>query len=359
VSQSNASSEPLEKPGVFVQTAAIPDIILKLLGARGLRTKERIENYLNPSRTNIELHERMSTLSPVAERILEARSANENVLVYGDYDVDGIAASVVMLDALRTLGIPSNVYLPSRFGEGYGLSIGALERAKSQGYNLIVTVDCGTGSIEEVDAARNLGMDIVVTDHHQPSETLPNALIANPLLDKVWSDHASSVCVNGDPNAYYPCGASVALALAQKLFAVQGLDIAKLADKHLEIVALATVADVMKLVGINRSIVKHGFDQMIDTTNLGLRALFAAYNIDSGSLQTVERMQFTIIPALNACGRMLSARIAFKLLTARDEPDARRLAGEIRSLNSQRRDVQEKVFQEAAREAIGYGDAPA
>jgi single-stranded-DNA-specific exonuclease len=324
-----------------------------------MRSKEKIERYFNPPRSDIELHERLSTLTPAAERVLEAGAKRENVLVYGDYDVDGIAASVVMLDALRTLGVPSNVYLPSRFGEGYGLSLAALERAKLQGYNLVLTVDCGASAVDEVVAARKLGLDIVITDHHEPPQTLPDAIIVNPLLDEAWRTHASHASADGNGDGYYPCGASVALALAQKLFAMKGLDASKLADKHLEIVALATVADVMKLVGINRAIVKHGFDQMLDTTNVGLKSLFAEYNLNASMVPSVEQMQFTVIPALNACGRMFSPRIALKLLTETDESNARRLAAEIRSINTQRRDVQDKVFHEAARDAMNYKESAA
>ncbi len=334
-----------------------PEIIARTLITRGVTNRDSAIRLLHPPKSLIYFSDKLDTLLPVIQRLLAAKAQTENVLVYGDYDVDGIVASVVLHGALRELNIPSNIYLPSRFGEGYGLSKQVLAKAKEDGYDLIVTVDCGTTAVDEVDFARAIGLDIVITDHHEPQDEKPNALILNPLLDSKWNEE--SKYQNCDADGYYPCGAAVAFALACELFESCGIPSENLADKYLELIALATIADLMKLVGINRALVAHGFDQMLDTLNLGLKALFVEFGLNTSNIPTTEQLSFTIIPALNACGRMYSPRIAQKLLTVTNSNEAKQLAIEIKRVNSMRRDVQEKVFQEAARIAITKSDCDA
>lgn len=331
-----------------------PELIARVLIARGLQTKDEIVRLLYPPKSSIYFADRFESLQLVSDRIFKAIELSENVLVYGDYDVDGIVASIVLHSALKELEIPSNIYLPTRFGEGYGLSKQVIEQAKEQGYNLIITVDCGTTAVEELRYAREIGLDIIITDHHEPQNGKPDTLILNPLLDEKWKNEEGFS--SQDVEGYYPCGAAVAFALACHLFDRAGLLSEDLADKHLELIALATIADVMKLVGINRALVAHGIDQMLDTLNIGLKALFNEFGLTSNNSPSTEQLSFSIIPALNACGRMLNPRIALKLLTTTDSSDAKQLASEIKRINSMRRDVQEKVFQEAARIAVVAND---
>ncbi|MCD6118277.1 single-stranded-DNA-specific exonuclease RecJ [bacterium] len=328
---------------------SLPRILGEYLIARGIHEREDIAKFLDPPRTDLDIASKLPLLSDVARKILEVADEGGSVLVYGDYDADGISAASLLHDVLRTLRIPSNVYLPSRFGEGYGVSSRVLENAKEQGYSLVVTVDCGIGSVDEVRRAKEIGLDIVITDHHPPSDILPDTTIVNPLTEDAWTSE----------NDYNLCGATVAFGLAQELLRLRGKDPEAASDRYLEIIALATIADVMKLVGVNRSLVYHGLDQMWDTTRIGLKALISEMRIESGVRPTVEQMSFGVIPALNACGRMHSPNIALKLFSATNPEEARRLAREIKHLNIMRRGVQDKVFEEAARAAAELKDAPA
>ncbi|MEP0814176.1 MAG: single-stranded-DNA-specific exonuclease RecJ [bacterium] len=330
----------------------LPIAISRALLSRNLAHPDEIALYLDPPRELIDIRGLLPNLEEAASRVLSALDARTPILVYGDYDVDGIAASTVLFGALKTLAAKSNVYLPSRFGEGYGLSVAALERAKNAGYGMVVTVDCGIGSIAEVEAARAMGLDIVITDHHTLGDTLPDTVIVNPLL----RENATS---GGESTAANPCGAAVALGLAGELFWKRGRDRGEAANRWLEIVALATIADSMALIGVNRAIVRHGIDQMWDTTNPGLRALLEATGVGTGAAPTAEQLAFGVIPALNACGRMLSPRLAFSLFEAKSADEARQIAHQIKGLNSERQLVQERVFEEAARMASEDRGAPA
>lgn len=327
---------------------ALPFELAAVLSARGIESGDKLKEFLEKPRSLINYTGHLSAARTIAELISGAVDDGKSVLVYGDYDVDGISAATILHIALKEIRSSANVYLPSRFGEGYGVAEEALIQAKNQGYDMVVTVDCGISAVNEAEKAKELGLDFVITDHHSPPEVLPDAPIVNPLLDAEWLKRTG----------HNLSGAAVSLAVAAELFRLRGHSIERLYDKTLEFVGLATVADIMELVGVNRALVHHGLEQMWDTGNLGLRAILEAHDLCINVPPTAEQLAFSVIPALNACGRMHSPRIAFKLFTADSRDEARVLASKVRDLNRLRRLVQDRVFDEAARMAVEEGDVP-
>ncbi len=337
-----------EKAANVASSHDLPIELARVLVSRGLTGGDKLNDYLEKPRSLINYTGHLTAARVVAEAISGAVDDGKSVLVYGDYDVDGIVAATIMHDALKEIRASVNVYLPSRFGEGYGLAEDALVQAKNQGYKTVLTVDCGISAVKEAEKAKELGIELIVTDHHEPPESLPDALILNPLLDSEWLNKFG----------HNLAGAAVAFSVAVELFRLRGHSIERFYDKMLEFVALATVADIMELKGVNRALVHHGLDQMWDTRNLGLRAILEAHDLSVSIAPTAEQLAFTVIPALNACGRMHSPRIALKLFSADSRDEARVLAAKVKDLNRLRRQVQDRVFDEAARMAAEEKDSP-
>ena len=272
-------------------------------------------------------------LEDAAARILGHIGRGSRITVHGDYDVDGICATAVLVRALRTLGADADWYLPSRIDDGYGLALATVERLAARGTNLLVTVDCAITAVEEVAAARAAGLDVIVTDHHSPRADglLPDAPIVHPGL------------------AGYPCpelcAAGVAYKLAQALLAAAGEDPAR-ADEDLDLVALATVADVVALRGENRRLVRAGLRALAGTRKAGLRALMDVARVDP-SLVDESAIGFRLGPRLNAAGRLYRADAGLELLLTDDRERARAVANELDAVNSERRDVETSIRFEA------------
>jgi single-stranded-DNA-specific exonuclease len=280
-------------------------------------------------------------LDAAAERILDHVRRGSRITVHGDYDVDGVTSTAILVRALRTLGARVDWYLPSRTEDGYGLSEATVERLAARGTQLLLTADCAITAVEAVAAARAAGLDVVVTDHHAPRAdgALPDAPIVHPRL-------------GGNPCPDL-CAAGVAYKLAGALLAAAGHDPA-LADEDLDLVALATVADVVPLHDENRALVRAGLRALRATRKPGLRALMAVARVDPSALDATA-IGFRLAPRINASGRIARADAGLELLLTADEERARAVAEELDHLNQQRRDVETRMLFEAEAQVREYG----
>ena len=268
-----------------------------------------------------------------AQRILEHVGRGSRITVHGDYDVDGVSATAVLVRALRTLGADVDWYLPSRIDDGYGLAMATVERLAARGTGLLVTVDCAITAVEEVAAARAAGVDVVVTDHHAPRADgrLPDAPIVHP-------------GVGGYPCPEL-CAAGVAHLLARALLEAAGKDPAA-ADADLDVVALATVADCVPLVDENRRLVREGLRALASTRKPGLQALMDVARVDPSGVDA-GAIGFRLAPRINAAGRLHRADAGLELLLTGDLARARAVAAELDAVNVERRDVETRILFEA------------
>jgi single-stranded-DNA-specific exonuclease len=267
----------------------------------------------------------LGDMGAACERIRAAIAAGGRICVHGDYDVDGICATALAVSVLQDLGADVDWHLPSRFEEGYGVSADTLARLAEEGCHLLLTVDCGITAVEEIAAARASGLEVVVTDHHRPGEALPDCPV-----------------VATRPSSYpFPelCGTGVVFKLAQAL-GVPNL------ERHLDVVALATVADVVPLVDENRGLVASGLKRLARTTKPGLRALMASARVDPAVVDA-GAIAFRLAPRINAAGRLGHPKAALDLLLTEDPQEAGRLASQLESLNRDRQSVEERILREA------------
>ena len=270
-----------------------------------------------------------------AALMLDHVGRRSRITVHGDYDVDGVSATAVLVRALRTLGADVDWYLPSRIDDGYGLALATVERLAARGTGLLVTVDCAITAVEEVAAARAAGLDVIVTDHHSPRADgrLPDAPIVHP-------------AVGGYPCPEL-CAAGVAHMLARALLEGAGRDPAQ-ADADLDLVALATVADCVPLVGENRRLVRAGLRALASTRKPGLQALMQVARVDPGGIDA-GAIGFRLAPRINAAGRLHRADAGLELLLTTDVARARAVAAELDAVNAERRDVETRILFEAER----------
>jgi len=287
---------------------------------RGYRTPEEARAFLAADESHPP--EMFEGMEEVAGLILAAIDAGERITVHGDFDVDGVCATSLMISTLRDLGADCDWLIPDRIADGYGLSEGNVRKLAERGTGLLITVDCGITAVEQVALAQELGMEVVITDHHQRDEELPSCLILHPEVSN------------------YPftslCGTAVAWKLACALR--EG----ETAERDLDLVALATVADVVPLIGENRSLVKRGLAEMRRTRRLGLRALMEASKCDPGRLDEGD-LGFRLAPRINAAGRLYRADAGVELLLTEDESRARQIAEELGRANSERRATEREV----------------
>jgi single-stranded-DNA-specific exonuclease len=284
-------------------------------------------------------------LREAADRILGHVERRSRITVHGDYDVDGVAATAVLVRALRTLGADVDWYLPSRIDDGYGLAAATVERLAARGTDLLITVDCAITAVDEVATARARGLDVVVTDHHSPRAdgALPDAPIVHPRL-------------GGNPCPDL-CATAVAHKLAQALLEGAGED-GVLADEDLDLVALATVADVVGLVDENRRLVREGLRALAATRKPGLRALMEVARVDPGAVDATA-IGFRLAPRINAAGRLHRADAGLELLLTEDPGRARAIAAELDAVNVERRDVETRILFAAEAQVAEHGPAPA
>jgi single-stranded-DNA-specific exonuclease len=279
-------------------------------------------------------------LEEAATLLLRHVRAGTRITIHGDYDVDGVCSTAILLRALRGLGASVDWHLPDR-AEGYGLSRATVERLAARGTGLLITADCGITAVEEVATARALGLDAIVSDHHSPRAdgALPDAPIVHPAL-------------GGYPCAEL-CAAAVAHKLAQAAWLAAGRDPAEL-DGDLDLVALATIADVVPLVGENRALARRGLRALSGTPKLGLRALMGVARVDPSRIDE-RAVGFALAPRLNAAGRLYRADAALELILTEDATRAAKIADELDRANAERRHAEQRIRIEAEAQ-IGGGD---
>lgn len=306
-------------------------IILKLLKKRGVVSKDQITRFLDPKIEYLYNPGLMKDMDEAVKRIRKAIIENEKITVYGDYDVDGITSTCIMVKTLRKMGAKVDYYIPSRIEEGYGLNISSLEKIHDEGTTLVITVDNGISCFEEIDYAKSLGIDVIVTDHHEPQDRIPQALaVINPKQSK---------CT-------YPFKELAGVGIALKLVhALTDLNPETLID-NLDLAALGTIADMVPLLDENRIIVKQGLAQLEKTKNKGLKAMKSLLNLSEGPLD-VNKVSFLLAPRLNAAGRISSAKIAIDLLLNEDESEALELAKTLESINQERQSIEAEILAQA------------
>jgi len=268
-------------------------------------------------------------------RLREAVERGENICVHGDYDVDGICATAVAVLTLRELGADVVWHLPSRFDEGYGLAVETIERLADEGVSLILTVDCGITAVDEVERAKQLGLDVVITDHHRPGATLPDCPV-----------------VATNPSGYpFPelAGTGVAYKLAEVLLGSEHAALTRMLD----LVALATIADVVPLVDENRALATAGLRALARTSRPGLRALMRSAHVDPAAIDA-SAVGFRLAPRINAAGRLGRPDVALELLFAEVADEAERLASELESLNRDRQVVEDRILRDATATIAGW-----
>jgi single-stranded-DNA-specific exonuclease len=311
----------------------LPLNVTKILVNRQLDTPELINFFLSPKLSDLRDPFSMGGMERGITRLTEALFQNEKVMIYGDYDVDGITATALLYMVLNKLGAQVTFYLPNRLVEGYGLSLEGIDEAKSNGISLIVTVDTGITAVEEIEYANNLGIDVVVTDHHEPGDSIPKAYaIINPKQPDC--DYGGELS-----------GVGVAFKFAQALYRRLNQDEREL-EEHLDLVALGTSADIVPLVGENRILTKFGIRQIARTTKPGLKSLAFVSGLMGKDISTGQ-VVFILAPRINALGRLGDARQAIRLLTTRDERLAQEIARKLDSENRRRKEIDEKTLQEA------------
>ncbi|MCD8376917.1 MAG: single-stranded-DNA-specific exonuclease RecJ [Oscillospiraceae bacterium] len=321
--------------------AGIPALLAAVLSARGVDSPERARAFLEKGAEPLHDPFLLKDMDRAAARVGRAVAAGETIAVYGDYDADGVTSTCLLTDFLRRLGARVIPYIPDRIQEGYGLNDGAVEALGGQGVALIVTVDCGITGASQVELARRLGMDVVVTDHHECPETLPAACaVVDPCR----------------PDCAYPfsslAGVGVALKLAQALAGPERQ--AQVLEDYGELAAIGTVADVMELTGENRTLVRLGLEQLKRTRRPGLKALLEQAGA-GGKPVTAATVSYTLAPRLNAAGRMSRAELALRLLLTDDPAQAQALAGQLCQLNRQRQELEGEIFQQCAAQLDSRG----
>ena len=327
--------------------AAFPPILQQLLFNRGYSSDVEARAFLRAEANFDTSPFQMIGMSAAVERILYALDHHEQVAIYGDYDVDGVTATALLVQTLRELGIEVRGYIPNRFDEGYGLNIEALSALKEDGVSLVITVDCGIRSPDEAAHARQIGLDLIITDHHQPASLLPSAFaVINPKQD---GDLYPDKDLAGVGIAY-----KLALAVLEKyLLTGQLTDFNP--DSLLDLVALGTVADLAPLVGENRMLVRKGLLRIRNTTRQGL---FSLANVAEMPIAKTTAMNigFALGPRLNAAGRLESALAAFDLLTTSDPMLAGQLAQKLDLQNRERQRVTREI--QAQAEEMALADDP-
>lgn len=316
----------------------ISRLVSGLLVQRGIDNTEDARSYLQAGLEELSAPWIMAGMRTAVERIKLALARREKVFIYGDYDVDGVCSIVIMKECLEQLGGEVDYYIPNRFNEGYGLNRESINLLAERGCQLLITVDCGISSVEETELAKNLGMDVIITDHHTPASIQPPALaVINPRNDKVKAIAGLA-------------GAGVAFKLAGAL--TQDLIPSGEIYQWLDLVALATIADVVPLLYENRIMVKYGLQMLSGTKRPGLKALIAESGLAGKNIQSWQ-VGFILAPRLNSAGRMESARTSVELLGSRDDKQASRLAVHLCQLNNDRRQIEEVIYQEAAAAVAG------
>src|SRR6516164_7724726 len=314
--------------------AGLTPTLARLLATRGIATADEAQRFLNPAIDQLHSPYLLSGLRTAVERLRAAVERDETVFIYGDYDVDGTTAIVILRTALELCGGKVEYHAPHRIREGYGMRDEVIEQAADRGIRLIISVDTGIRAFAAAETAQRRGIDLIVTDHHLPqSDGVPKALaVVNP----------------NQPGCDYPCkslcGAGVAFKIAQALLEETGR--ARLLPSFLKVVAIATIADAVPLIGENRVFAKLGLDGLRKPVNAGLRALLANCQLDGSRPLTAGDIAFRVAPRLNAAGRMDVAERVIQLFNEKDATRAAEMAMELNELNGDRQQEEQRIIDE-------------
>jgi len=312
----------------LVKEYGIDPIVARLLAIRGINEKEMIARFLNQDLTLLHDPFLFVSMKKAVDRVHMAIVKDEKILIYGDYDVDGVTSTTIMYKTMKQLGANFNYYIPNRFTEGYGLNKDALESAAQKGFKVMITVDTGISAVEEADLAKQLGLDLIITDHHEPQQILPNAFaILNPKT----------------PGETYPfkllAGVGVAFKFSHAL-------LGRVPTEFIDIAAIGTIGDLVPLLDENRIITRHGLNQLSQTKHLGLQAMIEESGL-TGKKISAGHVGFVIAPRINASGRLETADHAVRLFISEDQQQSKELAEVLGSINQERQGIVEQITKEA------------
>lgn len=331
-----------ERAAAFAQTYGVPFFLAMLMNIRGLDDAAHLREFLGEGEPLSDPF-LLKDMDKAAARITRAVDNMEKIAVYGDYDADGVTSTAMLYSYLETRGADVIFYIPQREGEGYGMNIGAVEYLKEQGVSLIVTVDNGISSVQEVARANEIGIDVVVTDHHRPQEILPDAVA---VVDAYRSDDTS-------PYKHFS-GVGIAFKLLMALEDGAG-DVEDLLEAYSDLAAIGTIGDIVPLTGENRTLIRAGLERLSQSDRPGVQALLENAGI-AGKALTSTNVAFTLVPRINATGRMGAPERAVRLLISGYEEEAEVLSEEICADNEERRRVEAEIAEAAFAdiEAKGY-----
>lgn len=318
----------------------LDEIIARLLVNRGIKTHQQTQDFLNPSLNHLHDPSLLPDMDKGIDRLASAIESGEKICVHGDYDVDGVTSTALLVRTISALNGNIEYMIPHRQKDGYGIRPPAIESINSKGCSLIVTCDCGISACDTVDYASELGLDVIITDHHEPGPELPKALA---VIDPKRRDSS------------YPfpelAGVGVAFKLAQGLVTRMGHNVDKFNERFVDLAALGTVADVVPLLGENRTIVKHGLEAIPRSKKMGFKAILDQVNY-SGRVLTAFDLAFILAPRINAVGRMDDALTSLQLFLTKSPEEAKHLASVIEQHNSDRKVVQEGILEQAMEQAL-------
>ncbi len=313
----------------------VPLVIASVLLNRNITTPEAADTFLSKSIKNVHHPFLLKDAKKASERIKEAVENKENIVIYGDYDVDGITSTAILYMFLKSLGANVSYYIPNRSDEGYGINIAALEKIQKTGAGLLITVDCGITAVNEVEFAKALGFCVIITDHHTCKQKIPDAYaVINPK----------------QPECSYPfkdlAGVGVAFKLILATALTMNLSAQEYFDRFIDIVGVGTIADVVSLQDENRIFVTYGMQALKRSKNAGLRALFDVAGIKDRPINT-SLISFMVAPRINAAGRVGSAKDAVELLITTDENAAQHIASDLEAENRSRQLTEQQILSEA------------
>ncbi len=317
----------------------MPEPLCRLLAARGHSPAETAKRYLRPRLEQLLPPEQMLDLGRAVERLVSAIKAGETILVHGDYDVDGMCSTTLLTRALRLLGGTVVPFIPQRLVDGYDLGDAGVKAAIAAGATVVVTCDCGTSAVAPVAALQAAGIDVIISDHHLPGGDLPNAFaVLNPKRPGCESEDKDLAAVG----VAFKIALAVTRAMGGNENAIFGM---------LDLVALATIADIAPLRGENRVFARYGLKMLADTRNIGLRALLRSSGLDGKPL-TAGRIGFILAPRLNAVGRLDRAMRGVELLMSSTEHEANAIARDLEELNAKRQDIDKAVLRDARKRVL-------
>ena len=336
---------------LLAERAGVHPLIARILAVRGITEPGKAQAFLSSDLSSLSDPSVFIGMAAAIVRILGAAATGQRVIVYGDYDVDGVSGSAILWLALKDLGADAVSYIPDRITEGYGLNDQALRKIEATGARVVITVDCGISAVREARTARDLGIDLIITDHHEFDGSVPEAFaVLHPSLLQ------PDVAAEQQERIAGLTGAGMAFKLVQGLLGAEAGD-ARMA-RFLDLVTLGTIADMGRVTGENRILVKHGLELLSagnGSVRPGIAALKEVAGL-SGRRVTAGTVGFTLAPRINASGRLASADAAFRLLTTTDPDEARALAADLDTVNRERQALEERIWSAARERCLEAGD---